>query len=226
MGVNFAIRCPWTAPAREHRLDQSCTPDCPIADLHTETLDILKAYPSLGWFGQPFYGRGKDSKALHIVAQDQSPCSTFTPALLDQCLLEITQELFAAGDIELADRSIYMPETLGLFSKSDGITIARWNDRVLRRAQANNGFGKEIQVPILPIQVIWLHEKLEPSHVGDLQSSLGPLMAALSSTGAPMDLLDRFCYHWDREVQTATAVNRSCPDYGKVAVALLHADIR
>jgi hypothetical protein len=246
MGVSFESRCPWRAPSLEHRLDQQCTPACPIADLHADTLEILKAYPALGWYGQPFYGRGKtfyerekNEKAIHIVAQDQSPCSAFKAKLFDSFLLEITQDLFAIEEPK-NDRKIYLPEAMGGLSKPDGIAIARWNDRVLQRAFKATGLGKDIQIPLLAIQVIWLHDKLNPTQVkseveaeevdvkeGENENyrlvSLGPLKAALGGTGVPAELLDRFCYHWNYDVQTVAAINRACPEEGKVAVALLHA---
>lgn len=215
--------------APPHLLNSVCVPDCPIADLHAETLDILVKYPALYW---------KTKYSPCLIRQDERFIVAGTHQARARACVDAYLKREKAMGIFVGTTSIYrrfveflhyqfvsqfeiFPPELDMLSEDQKEEIARWNRRIFKRTLY---LSVSDLLPILPIQMIWYISRVNPRYYGFSEERWNetPIGVILQERGMPANLLDRLVYSPNYWVRKSVMDNKNCSEESRIIGAILN----
>lgn len=194
-----------------HQLNSECGFDCPIAELHGRTLDILERYPSLIL----------SSRNHYVVQSFSQGREVFLDAVEKDNLLNKSQNHFGTDWVISPRLRLHRIRTFRdlranwvLFDGSENLSnsqiqeIADWHVFVINWAMEHPG----IAVPLIKIQILWL-AKIVRSAKSNLSILSGKLLGmTLSDASIPVNILEDFCASDIKSARLRALENPSMPE--------------
>lgn len=228
----FAIKKTIDFPC--HSIDDKCSlRPCAAEDIHRMTEEIFTAYPFLKLAGSKEHRaslelglpiiRSKYEYDDAIVKVEGIPISYELAGPDLWTMITDIQQGLSPGSPTIG--KYWLPEGL---SNTDRRKILSWFDYTVGRmagerlvhppSRLSSGwYADPIALAILPLHNIWLIDycaRTEPMYNNGHWETLGNPML-------PPDLLTHFCLHPAPLLRQSASLNPSCPEEGRVAVALL-----